>query len=49
FVLVIHLFEESRYPFQHTRYWYLYSRFLPLRISLTLYSSCPFMRSGGCS
>ncbi|ETW78545.1 hypothetical protein HETIRDRAFT_323786, partial [Heterobasidion irregulare TC 32-1] len=47
FALMIHLFVESGYPFQHIRYWYPHPRFLLSRISSTSYSSCPSIRLGG--
>ena len=47
FVLVIHSFEESGYPFHFTKYWNPRPRFLLSRISSTLYSSLPSIRSGG--
>ena len=47
FVHVIHSFEEFGYPFQHTRYWCPQPCFLLSRISSTLYSSFPSIRSGG--
>ncbi|ETW82072.1 hypothetical protein HETIRDRAFT_168971 [Heterobasidion irregulare TC 32-1] len=50
FVLVIHSFVESGYPFQRIRYWYPRPLLLLSRISLTSYFSCPSIRSGdGCS
>ncbi|ETW76865.1 hypothetical protein HETIRDRAFT_224527, partial [Heterobasidion irregulare TC 32-1] len=47
FALVIHSSAELGYPFQCTRYWYPRPRFLLSRMSSTLYSSCPSIRSGG--
>ena len=47
FVLVIHLLDESGYPFHFTKYWNPRPCFLLSRISSTLYSSFPLIRSGG--